>query len=172
MVKLSSAAVLYYLMPFTQAQSSNSSSEEECKVVERYYNSSGTIPFEVNGQSDPWQLSVGMTDLRSPDLVRGRQATEQSLAMFLSVPKSLIGSKKGNNTKFCAYVSGGQNATSEGSGTAEDSCKGVLSDKCIEELTNVMLPQGGGDCPSLFSTTECKSIFPLRTSMFQNPLFL
>ncbi|KAF5660895.1 hypothetical protein FHETE_8746 [Fusarium heterosporum] len=130
------------------------------------YNSTGTIPIQLTGQNDPWQITVTVKDVRGPVLWHGDRRSSQELSIYLSVPESLVGSSKGNETFVCAYVMRGLNETATNSTIADDSCNGILSDDCIEEFKDAPVPDGGR-CPEVTTSEECGQRFILKQ---QNPL--
>ncbi|EWZ45877.1 hypothetical protein FOCG_01593 [Fusarium oxysporum f. sp. radicis-lycopersici 26381] len=73
----------------------------------------------------------------------------QWLKAFISGPRQLVGSLDGKTVEVCPYMLKGLNNTSEDPDDADESCKGVMSDECIEEFENLTLPLGTGkNCPS------------------------
>ncbi|KAG5755812.1 hypothetical protein H9Q70_001600 [Fusarium xylarioides] len=110
------------------------------------FNASGTLPVKFKGQDDPWYISTAVTDERNK-----RRALEW-LQAFISVPRKLVGSLAGKNVEVCPYMLKGLNNTSENPEDADESCKGVVSDECIEEFENLTLPLVP---PRNFSTARC-----------------
>ncbi|KAG7148394.1 hypothetical protein HYQ46_002744 [Verticillium longisporum] len=93
----------------------------------------------------------------------------QDLAVFLSVPQSFVGTETGNATRVCGYTMPGQNATSVGDASSEDSCSGVLSEERIEEALKTPMPPSDGSCPELDLGDKCDVSTGFRTS---NPVQL
>ncbi|KAF4500063.1 hypothetical protein FAGAP_3725 [Fusarium agapanthi] len=60
----------------------------------------------------------------------------------------------------CSYMFQGLNSSSENPGDADESCKGVIRDACIEEFENSTLPiRTSGGCPSsaaFILSAQCK----------------
>ncbi|KAM0322542.1 hypothetical protein ACHAQA_009389 [Verticillium albo-atrum] len=129
----------------------------------RIHNSTGTIAIPFEGHGDPWYISTTISDRRNPGVFYNGWATIQDLGIFLSVPDDLPGSATGNETRICAYTMPGQNATSEGDGLAENSCKGVMSDECIEAYLNAPMPPQDGPCPAYDVEDRCDIPTGIRT---------
>jgi hypothetical protein len=137
------------------------SSYRDCPVAIRNiatenwpYNSTGTLPIEIQGQDDPWQISVAVTDRRAPDLWFGDRRSDQETNTYLSVPESLIGSSEGNETFVCLYMMPGVNETATNATEADGSCNGILSDECIEEFKEAPTSDGQ-KCPTVSASEKC-----------------
>ncbi|KAH7251513.1 hypothetical protein BKA59DRAFT_472172 [Fusarium tricinctum] len=118
------------------------------------YNSTGTLPIEIQGQDDPWQISVAVTDRRAPDLWFDDRRSDQETNTYLSVPGSFIGSSEGNKTFVCLYMMPGVNETATNATVADGSCNGILSDECIEEF-NEAPTSDGQKCPTVSASEKC-----------------
>ncbi|KAF5618645.1 hypothetical protein F52700_12165 [Fusarium sp. NRRL 52700] len=156
------ALIWLYLLGTCLAQ--NSSLPEDCSPSEftddgdrriLFFNASGTLPFKLQGQEDPFYISAVITDER--DQNRG---SEQWLNGFISVPRPLAGSIDNQTVGVCSYMFQGLNSSSENPDDADGSCEGVVSDECVEELENSILPiSTGGNCKvstPLNLSDECK----------------
>lgn len=168
---LISTFISCFLVKFCLAQ--NNSSSRECSPLladieegEWGWNSTGTLEFDVSGHDEPWHLSVGFTDLRESTKEYDDAAREQLIRMFISVPDSLVGSKEGNNTHVCVYVSRAQNATSNASGPAIRSCAGIWDDECLNKWSEARLPDiVNNDCPPIPDTGDkCGRKFSVYSS--------
>ncbi|KAF5001082.1 hypothetical protein FGRMN_1276 [Fusarium graminum] len=155
------------------AQNNDSSSYDDCpESIQNIgkdnwlYNSTGTIPIELTGQDDPWQITATIKDVRDPVLWYGDRRSSQELSIYLSVLESLVGSSKGNETFVCAYVMRGLNETATNSTNADDSCSGILSNECIEEFKDAPVSDGG-KCPEVSVSEECGQRLILKQ---RNPL--
>ncbi|GAB1319749.1 hypothetical protein MFIFM68171_09959 [Madurella fahalii] len=126
------------------------------------FNSTGSASFslglggdaeggEDEQQGGSWYLSYSLTDRRGDNINFGPWVTAQELNVFLSVPESLIGTRQGNDTRFCMYLMPGQNKTS---GDGSGSCSGVLSDKCLQALRNTP-PPTEERCPQADIEEQC-----------------
>jgi hypothetical protein len=143
------------------AQGTNSSMEQSCGSHFRginngsiTFNSTGSTPFGLGGL-DVWHLSYGLIDRRREDLVSGARATTQTLATFLSVPETFVGSKRGNGTNYCVYLFRGQNETSNAEpGDGNSSCNGVLDSRCLSYLSQAPGPSED-TCPDILVPDEC-----------------
>ncbi|KXX80991.1 hypothetical protein MMYC01_205173 [Madurella mycetomatis] len=126
------------------------------------FNSTGSASFSLGLEGDAeggggeqqggsWYLSYSLTDRRGDNINFGSWVTAQELNVYLSVPESLIGTRQGNDTRFCMYMMPGQNETSrDGSG----SCSGVLSDECLRALRNTP-PPTEERCPQADIEEQC-----------------
>jgi hypothetical protein len=85
----------------------------------------------------------------------------QWISLWLSVPESLVGTKKGNETNVCAYMMRGKNATATNATESRDSCEGIISDECFDEYEAFDRPMNevqGGRCPQFRSgDRECEA---------------
>lgn len=129
------------------------------------------MSFDIGDQGE-WYLSYLLEDAR-PGFVRYDDwATAQLLQSFISVPESFIGSARGNETEACVYIMRGLNKTSEAEpgDDASESCKGVLSDECIELLQKAEGPTDG-DCPNMMDIEdECGfAVFDSRGTLKISP---
>ncbi|SPJ78593.1 uncharacterized protein FTOL_06982 [Fusarium torulosum] len=138
------------------------SSYRDCPVAIRNiatenwpYNSTGTLPIEFEGQDDPWQISVAVTDRRAPHLWFGDRKSDQETNTYLSVPESLIGSSEGNETFVCLYMMPGVNQTATNATEADGSCNGILSDECIEEFNDAPTSDGQ-KCPTVSASESSR----------------
>ncbi|KAM0261549.1 hypothetical protein ACHAPA_009719 [Fusarium lateritium] len=139
----------------------NNSSYRDCPVTIRniatenwLYNSTGTLPIEFEGQDDSWQISVTVTDRRAPNLWFGDRKSDQETNTYLSVPESLIGSEKGNETFICLYMMPGFNQTATNATEADDSCEGILGDECVEKFEKTPTADGQ-KCPTVSASEKC-----------------
>lgn len=153
------------------AQSKNNT-YDECREIIRlvtedeiHFNSTGSTSFDFSGQKDPWHLSMATFFhlARNTSEVRDVSSTGDRV-VFLSVPQSLIGSTRGNNTEVCYYQMDPVNATSNADNDGE-SCNGILSEKCQEALRSAGGPINGL-CPRLDIDDDCGKAIRLWTSMF------
>ena len=132
-------------------------------------NASRTTYLDVGGD-DPWYLSVV---LRAPYTNDKRDLQSDFL---ISVPEDLIGTKEGNDTRICMHITSGQNKISDADDDAEmnDTCDGVLSDKCQDALRKVATAPSDDECPDMFSSSlkdACGDARPsFQTSAF-SPIF-
>ncbi|CRK38804.1 hypothetical protein BN1723_015403, partial [Verticillium longisporum] len=140
------------------------------KENNRSWNATGTVavPPLDNGDED-WFVSTTLTDIRSTNVYFDGWPTAQDLAVFLSVPQSFVGTETGNATRVCGYTMPGQNATSVGDASSEDSCSGVLSEERIEEALKTPMTPSDGSCPELDLGDKCDVSTGFRTS---NPVQL
>jgi hypothetical protein len=168
---LLAAAALFSSLPTpASAQNPSNSSLEGCPPQvqqvangELPVNSTGSTAFSL-GALDPWHLSLILSDHRAENAKYGRWETLQELAVYLSVPESIVGTDEGNNTRFCAYVASGLNEASDAE-PGEDgsqSCNGVLSDECLRALRSARGPEEDG-CPLLNVPNECNAAFSIST---------
>ncbi|KAF6813772.1 hypothetical protein CMUS01_12765 [Colletotrichum musicola] len=115
-------------------------------------------------------LSYLLEDARPGFVQYDDWATAQLLQSFISVPESFIGSARGNETDACLYIMRGLNKTSkaEPGDDASESCKGVLSDECIERLQKAEGPTDG-DCPNMTDIEEeCGIVYDSRAMNFSD----
>lgn len=132
-----------------------------------FYNSTGTTPFRLSGQ-DKWHLSYGLIDERRENSWWGGKPTMQTLAVFLSVPESFIGSQRANNTEHCVYLMKGRNETSDAEpGDGNESCSGILPEACIDAVRSAAAPRDG-DCPRIDVGGGCDGGFYLWRSAPSN----
>ncbi|KAM0277632.1 hypothetical protein ACHAQH_005660 [Verticillium albo-atrum] len=130
---------------------------------DRVWNATGSIPISpLNGNED-WYVSTTLTDLRNTNVYYDGWPTGQDLGIFLSVPSDFVSSETANATRICGYTMRGQNATSEGDGSGKDSCRGVLSDECVEEALKTPMPPDDGPCPELDVGDKCDVSTRYRT---------
>ncbi|KAF6785747.1 hypothetical protein CSOJ01_15538 [Colletotrichum sojae] len=139
------------------AQSSGSSSYGQCsrgiqligydRTID--FNLTGSMPFDI-GDQDGWYLSYLLHDTRQEFVEWNGFPTAPFLESYISVPEWFIGSTRGNETETCMYTTRGLNKTSEAEpgSDASESCKGVLSNDCIELLRRVEGPTDG-NCPNI-----------------------
>jgi hypothetical protein len=179
------AVIWLYLSRICLAQ--NSSLPKDCSVEIKpvdegflMYNSTRTAPSRFIGQSAPWYITATVTDRRAPNLVFGDVDTSQELSVFTSVPRTLVATQRGRDSRVCPYMMKAVNKTSENPpdmdtdddpSFANHSCKGVISDNCIKEFENSTFAVGGGSskCPSLQSfdlSEECKEHLFIGQSIF------
>lgn len=158
MVRIYSITALF-LAGHVSAQSN--SSFKDCPLSirniateNRPYNSTGTLSVEIQGQDDPWQISVAVTDRRAPYLWFGDLRSDQETNSYLSVPESLVGSSEGRETFVCLYMMRGVNQTATNATEADDSCNDILSDECIEEF-NKAPTSDGKKCPTVSASEKC-----------------
>ncbi|RKL21070.1 hypothetical protein BFJ68_g2341 [Fusarium oxysporum] len=116
------------------------------------FNASGTLPVKFKGQRDPWYISTAVTDERDQNRTFINGHSMQWLRAFISVPRQLVGSLDGKTVEVCPYMLKGLNNTSGDPHDADESCKEVMSDECIEEFENLTLPRVP---PRNFSTARC-----------------
>ncbi|TDZ15709.1 hypothetical protein Cob_v011397 [Colletotrichum orbiculare MAFF 240422] len=154
---LAALAVLGTFAKSATAQYSNASAYENCSVAIRDivnqrdvfgdFNSSGTTASTMGHSADDWYVSVGISDSRHGLVTYDGYPTGQQVNVFLSVPESLIGSQRGNDTLYCPYRFQSQNVSSS-AGSGEETCSGVLSDRCLEALRSAAGPREDG-CPRI-----------------------
>ncbi|KAJ4004797.1 hypothetical protein NW752_009537 [Fusarium irregulare] len=154
MAKLSLITSLF-LAGHTLAQSN--STNETCPSAVRdikeggfgsWFNSTGTIAVQFP-QQDEWRISVSLTDRRAENLRYGDYRSDQSIEAWLSVPKSLAGTEKGNETNVCLYMMMGKNVTATNATAPEDSCDGIIDEECMEEILDFKSPLKDGRCPRM-----------------------
>ncbi|UPL02995.1 hypothetical protein LCI18_013929 [Fusarium solani-melongenae] len=142
---------------------------DECREIIRhvaeddiYFNSTGSTSFNFPGQKDLWHLSMATFFhlARNTSQVRDVSSTGDRV-VFLSVPQSLIGSVRGNNTEVCYYQMDPVNATSNADD--DESCNGILSEKCQEALLSAGGP-ANGLCPRLNIDDDCGKAMRLWTT--------
>ncbi|PNP86484.1 hypothetical protein FNYG_00186 [Fusarium nygamai] len=121
------------------------------------FNASGTLPIEFKGAKNPWYISTAVTDERDQNRTFDGAHSRQWIKGFISVPRYLVAEK---SVGVCSYMFQGLNSSSENPDDADESCKGVISDACIEEFENSTLPiRTSGGCPSsraFILSAECK----------------
>lgn len=160
----------------TVAQASTNSSMEGCGMrVQNIVSEAGAFKstrstvFRLDGQ-DEWHLSYGPIDQRRENLIFGPWVSMQTLATFLSVPESFIGSQRGNQTNYCVYLMHDRNETSDTEpGDGNPSCSGELDDECITALQQAPPPT---DCsyPRVDTEDACGSssrIFVSKIILYQ-----
>lgn len=144
------------------AQSSQNSSYTGCpqgikNVADSdiYFNSTGSMSFDI-GDQQGWHLSYLLRDRRPGSVTWDGFPTVQLLESFISVPEPFVSSARVNETKTCLYIMRGVNETSEAQpgDDASQSCKGVLSDECIELLQKTEGPTEDGECPGTTGTED------------------
>ncbi|KAF5576144.1 hypothetical protein FPCIR_12773 [Fusarium pseudocircinatum] len=122
-----------------------------------FFNASGTMPIEFKGSKDPFYISTAVTDERDQNRTFDGAHSRQWIKGFISVPRYLVAEK---SVGICSYMFQGLNSSSENPDDAAESCKGVISDACIEEFENSTLPiRTSGGCPSsaaFILSDECK----------------
>lgn len=126
------------------------------------FNATKSASFELHSSLGEWYLSLGLRDSRAENLRFGDYRSGQWLEFMLSVPESLIGSRQGNNTEYCVYRFPARNETSDDD-EAPGSCKGVLSDDCVEAMENSQM-NGEEECPSIDVSEECGFNWEVSTS--------
>lgn len=109
-------------------------------------NSTGQHQFTWNSSyatDDPWYVSVvvGSQGAEWDDVHDVRGLT------YISVPGNVS-----NDTEICIYQYTNINETLQA--TAENSCNGVLSSECIDQMTDALGEATGSGCPSLLGTPE------------------
>ncbi|QGI78676.1 hypothetical protein CEK25_005405 [Fusarium fujikuroi] len=123
-----------------------------------FFNASGTLPLKLKGQKDPWYISTAITDERDPK--RPGRSSIQWMNSFISVPRPLVESIDNETIEVSLYTFQGLNSSSENPGDTDGSCKGVISDACIEEVENSTLTISNRDArpipAALNLTDECK----------------
>ncbi|KAF5241077.1 hypothetical protein FANTH_9295 [Fusarium anthophilum] len=121
------------------------------------FNASGTLPIEFKGAKNPWYISTAVTDERDQNRTFDGAHSRQWIKGFISVPRYLVADK---SVEVCSFMFEGLNSSSENPDDADGSCKGVISDACIEELENSTLPiRTSGGCPSsaaFILSAQCK----------------
>jgi hypothetical protein len=86
-----------------------------------HVNSSGSISFTWEDGDEAWHLTTTFNDTRAPVLIEGIQ----DFGTWVSVPGD-------TDTSICTYRLRPMNAT----GTGDNGCEGVLSQQCVDWLTN------------------------------------
>ncbi|KAF5661464.1 lipase esterase [Fusarium circinatum] len=128
---------------------------DDTDILALFFNASGTLPLKLKGQKDPFYISAVITDKRDEN-----RGSEQWLNGFISVPRPLAGSIDNGTIGVCSFMFQGLNGSSENPDDADQSCKGVMSDACIEELENSTLPiDTTGNCRRFEAfnlSDECK----------------
>ncbi|KAF4945319.1 hypothetical protein FGADI_12059 [Fusarium gaditjirri] len=149
------AFALVWLSLLGTCLAQNSSLPEDCpkEIIDAdeglTFNASGTLPVKFKGQIYTWYISTAVTDERDQNHTFNNGHSLQWLQAFISVPRQFVGSRDGKNSQVCPYMFKGLNKTSESPDDADESCKGVMSDECIDEFENLTLPLGTGkNCPS------------------------
>ena len=180
MAKLSLITSLF-LAGHTLAQSN--STNETCPSAVRdirdggfgsWFNSTGTISVQMDNQDDPWQISASLTDTRAERVWYGEQRSMQWLSIWVSVPKSLVGTEKGNKTNVCVYMMDGEkvNGTATNATEPKDSCDGIIGDECFEEYETFDRPLlQTGECPPMRKSDNCDR-FTTRQSEFSHDPYL
>ncbi|KAF5608329.1 hypothetical protein FPANT_545 [Fusarium pseudoanthophilum] len=122
-----------------------------------FFNASGTLSIEFKGAKDAWYISTAITDERDQKRTFDGAHSRQWIKGFISVPRYLVAEK---SVGVCSFMFQGLNSSSENPDDADESCKGVISDACIEELENSTLPiRTSGNCPTssaFILSDECK----------------
>ena len=156
------AAILLYLSGTCLAQSLSNCPMELRRVGDSedrlIYNSTRTLSYKFKGQSRPWYITAAVTDVRPPNGKfpagrRSRLDSSQELSVFVSVPRGYGASRDGRDIRVCSQMMGSINKTTDNADNAEYSCRGVISDKCIEEYENATrsVPALGQECPEFIS---------------------
>lgn len=95
------------------------------------FNSTGQISFQFEAfPTQDWDFSLILRDYRNP------RSVYQPHVFY-----SYISSPPATLTKGCWYSFGGINASTSGPGA--NGCEGVLSDECIDLLSEIFYPTGG-----------------------------
>ncbi|KAF5847957.1 hypothetical protein GGP41_009177 [Bipolaris sorokiniana] len=135
-------------------------------------NSTGTARLAHGPAREPWYVSLTITDRRKPGVIYGDSITWQQLEGFLSVPNSLTGSRKDNQTEYCMFMLPPRGPSSQ---EEAGDCTAVLSDECMRSLIHNTPSMWDGRChkpsdveeacgtyvplvsgsPSNFSSTDC-----------------
>ncbi|KAJ5023212.1 hypothetical protein J3E72DRAFT_378460 [Bipolaris maydis] len=135
-------------------------------------NSTGTARLAHGSAREPWYVSLTITDRRQRGVVYGDSITWQQLEGFLSVPSSLAGSQRDNQTEYCMFMLPPRDPSSQ---EEAGDCTGVLSDECMRSLIHNTPSIRDGRChtpsdveeacgtnvplvsrsPSNFSSTDC-----------------
>ncbi|KAH8176583.1 hypothetical protein LIA77_05001 [Sarocladium implicatum] len=139
---------------------------EELADGQLAFNATKSASFELHTTLGEWYLSLGLRDTRAANLGFGDYESGQWLEFMLSVPESLIGSQQGNNTEYCVYRFPARNETADDD-EEPGSCKGVLSDDCVEAMENSQM-SGDEGCPSIDVSEECGFNWELSTSTRSN----
>ena len=113
-----------------------------------WFNSTGSISVQFP-QQDEWRISVSLTDMRAERLWYGNYRSSQWLSTWLSVPGSLVGTEKGNETNVCVYMMRGDNYTATNATEPRESCDGIIKDECMEEILDFDDPLKDGRCPQM-----------------------
>ena len=147
------ASCLY--VPKALAQDSNNGSTQECSGRQGFgawnapYNATASTSFQLPNQ-DPWNFTLGFIDIRDNETMK---RVVQTLSVFLSVPHTLV---ERNNTKLCVYRMNGQNHTSDPQDN--QSCAGILSEKCQKALMSIPNPTSEG-CVDADVEKACGPVF-------------
>lgn len=120
---------------------------------ENFVNSTGVVPlapWPPTIDEEEWSLTVIFNDSRSRnnDLVRYTNPVTGYIQGYMTYPKSI------KEATACVYMLPGFNASSTGD-SPETSCRGVLSDTCINAIINAteIASRADSRCP-FFPTKE------------------
>lgn len=153
-------ATLPLLLQSNVATAKNVSVTGDCQIngVSLYKdfqaNTTGTVRFNpaLSSNPEPWYYVATMTDKRKSE-GDGKSSTDIMLDRFLAVPQTTIG-ERGEDVHMCVYFMNGVNEEREGNNNP--SCKGVLSDKCIDAIKNDKHNAPiKGKCPTLPLKDAC-----------------
>ncbi|CAG7564468.1 unnamed protein product [Fusarium equiseti] len=140
-----------------QATAQNFTANETCPAHVRnikeggfgsHFNSTGSISVQFPQQGE-WRISVSLTDTRAENLWYGDYRSMQWLSTWLSVPESLVGTKKGNETNVCVYMMRGDNHTATNATEPRESCDGIIDEECMGEILEFDSPLKDGRCPRM-----------------------
>lgn len=122
-------------------------------------NSTGTARLAHGPAREPWYVSLTITDRRKPGVIYGDSITWQQLEGFLSVPNSLTGSRKDNQTEYCMFMLPPRGPSSQ---EEAGDCTAVLSDECMRSLIHNTPSMWDGRCHKPSDVEEaCGTYVPL-----------
>lgn len=129
-----------------------------------YFNVTGTTNFtlpQLTGNDDPWYYHL---ILSAPTNDNPR---DKFIERWLSVPESFLGSEVANRTLLCAYTIDGQDASLENK-QGNDTCAGVISDKCKKSFDVVASDVESSGCPPVYTGKDCNTagIYSIGESLF------
>lgn len=170
-MRRSQLALLAFLATSVSVVAQNSSTFAGCPTGteslatgELGFNATKSAGFTLQPELGEWYISLGLRDSRADNLHFGDARAGQWLEVMLSVPESFIGSQQGNDTEYCMYRFPARNETADEDEEA-GSCKGVISDDCVEAMQKSWMEDGNG-CPSIDVREECGFNWEISTGTF------
>lgn len=135
--------------------SGNCTSSNSSSIDIPFINATSTTNFtlkELTGNDDPWYYHLALVSPAHKD------PTHQLIHSWLSIPESFLGTETANKTTLCAHFLDSQEASVKNM-QGNNTCAGILSDKCIQGFENIAAPSSFDMCPSPSSDAldECKS---------------